>query len=205
MQLTPQLWLLDASAHDDAQLATYLGWLSAGELQRYGRFTRPARRRQFLAGRILLRQLLGSLLGVDGADIVLSEQPGAAPRLEHPASEAIGFSISHSGRWVACAASLDTKLGLDIEVIDPARDIAALARQAFSEEEIKALEQRAQAERLDGFYALWCAQEAGIKLGTASAACFHLQHADLAIALCSARHLEQAPRPTVRALQARAA
>jgi 4'-phosphopantetheinyl transferase len=136
---------------------------------------------------------LGALLGMDGADIVLTEQPGAAPRLALSGSESIGFSISHSGRWVACAASLDTKLGLDIEVIDPARDIAALAQQAFDAERIDRLNACPDAQRTDLFYALWCAQEAEIKLGEAGAACFQARHADLAIALCSGRRLERAP------------
>lgn len=199
MRLTTLLWLLDASAPGDQQLAAYLGWLSPSELERHGRFTRPARQRQFVAGRILLRRALGALLGMDGTDIVLTEQPGAAPRLARPGGEAIGFSISHSGRWVACAASLETKVGLDIEVIDPARDIAALAAQAFDAKQIDWINACPDAERTSIFYALWCAQEAGIKLGEASAACLQLRHADLAIALCSARRLEQAPRLELQA------
>jgi len=199
MRLTTLLWLLDASALGEPQLAGYLSWLSPSELERHGRFTRPARQRQFIAGRILLRRALGALLGTDGADIILTEQPGAAPRLVRPASESIGFSISHSGRWVACAASLESKLGLDIEVIDPTRDIAALAGQAFDARQIAWFNDCPEAERTGIFYALWCAQEAGIKLGQASAACFQVRHADLAIALCSAQRLEQAPRLELQA------
>jgi 4'-phosphopantetheinyl transferase len=202
MPLTPLLWLVDGGTLSEARMERYLGWLSLGEMQRYRAFTRSERRRQFLIGRVLLRQALGTLLGLDGCAIVLAERPGAAPWLERAGGETIGFSISHSGRWIACAASLDCQLGLDIEVIDPARDIAALAEQAFDAQDIDWLRARPETGRTRDFYDLWCAQEARIKLGDASGACIHVPHPELAIALCSAQPLQPPPRLSLRSLDA---
>ncbi|QNB00319.1 4'-phosphopantetheinyl transferase superfamily protein [Massilia sp. Se16.2.3] len=81
----------------------------------------------------------------------------------------MSFSISHSGRWVACAASTCAPVGLDIERIDPARDVLALAEQTFGAEaaaELAALDGEA---RVIGFYRMWCRYEAHIKLGREAA------------------------------------
>jgi 4'-phosphopantetheinyl transferase len=79
-----------------------------------------------------------------------------------------GFSIAHSGRWVACAVSAQTALGLDIEMKDGARDLNALAAQAFDSVEMSQWE-RLQGlpgdQRVEGFYRLWSEKEARFKLG----------------------------------------
>jgi 4'-phosphopantetheinyl transferase len=185
--------LVDGRAIGDEALAPFVAWLSPGEAQRYARFVRPLRRRQFLIGRILLRQALGKLLGVPAATVELVEQPGNAPRLAWPDSALPGFSLSHSGPWVACAVSADTKLGLDIEQIDPARDVLALAAQAFDQDEIAWLCARPDASRMRDFYQLWSTREARFKLNAPGAHCISLAHAQLSVVLCSARPLPHRP------------
>lgn len=187
------VWLLDGRAIDDAQLAPYAAWLGRAEALRYARFVRPLRRRQFLIGRALLRLALGELLGVPAGAVRLRERPGHAPALDFPAA-APGFSLSHSGPWVACAVSADTALGLDIEVVDAARDLAALAEQAFEPAVATALARLPAAARAAAFYRAWSAQEARYKLGACAApACLSLPHAELSIALCSAHPLAAPP------------
>lgn len=199
MPLTTLLWLSDAAALDEDALAGHLDWLSAGERERHGAFTRPLRRRQFLAGRVMLRQAVGALLGVPARQVSLEERPGAAPRLAWPQRDDVGYSISHSGKWVACAVSLEAALGLDIEIMDAARDLDSLAGQAFEPAEIAWLRARPEAARTEDFYALWCAREARFKLpppsreGEGGADCVHLAQGELAVALCSSRPLAQPP------------
>lgn len=192
--MTTLLWLSDAATLADEALAPFVHWLSCGEGERYRGFTRPLRRRQFLVGRVMLRQALGMLLGVPARRVSLLERPGAAPQLAWPQAEGIGYSISHSGNWVACAASLDAALGLDIETIDPARDLLGLAEQAFDPDEQAGLRALPAADRARAFYALWCAREARFKLGRDAGDCIHLAHGGLAVALCSSRRLTPPPR-----------
>jgi 4'-phosphopantetheinyl transferase len=135
---------------------------------------------------ILLRQALGQLLGVAPQAVVLAEQPGAAPLLESPRCAGAGLSISHSGPWVAVAASASVPLGLDIEVLDPARAVDALAAQAFDAQRLAWWQARPASTRRRDFYAQWCAQEARIKLGRGSGECVTLPHDELAIVLCCA-------------------
>lgn len=191
------IWLASTAALTEARLAHYAGWLGQSERQRRGRFIRAERRRQFVAGRALLRMALGRLLAVEPASIVLEERLGQAPALVHPHDPGIGLSISHSGHWVACAATRSTPVGLDIELIDPSRDVLALAEQALSSEAIGELRACTPGDRVGTFYRLWCLHEAGIKLGSASAADYLFEHAGHAGALSCARPLAAAPVPLV--------
>ena len=49
------LWLLDGSRVTEDDVAFFVQQLGAGEANRYGRFKRKERKRQFLLGRMLLR------------------------------------------------------------------------------------------------------------------------------------------------------
>ena len=178
--------LVDGDTVDDALLENLLGWLSPNELARYRSFVRRERRRQFLIGRLLVRQTLAGLLGVGAQQFVIEDGAGQKPLLAGVYGDA-GFSISHSGRWVACAVTGSGALGLDIEMIDPARDITALAAQAFSEERCAWLAARRESSRLRDFYMLWSKQEAHYKLGAPIAQTVELEHPALSIVLCASR------------------
>jgi 4'-phosphopantetheinyl transferase len=194
------VWLLDAGALAEETLASCSGWLDTSEHQRLARFIRPARRRQFLAGRALARQALGLVLGTRPEAVRLQDRPGCAPALVSPAAGTAGFSISHSGRWVACAVSASSKVGLDIELVDPGRDIDALAAQAFDERQQAWLAARPQDTRLRDFYSLWSAAEARFKLGMPAETTFDLSTPELSIVLCSDEVLSLAPAVEIRNL-----
>ncbi|WGG51932.1 4'-phosphopantetheinyl transferase family protein [Rugamonas sp. DEMB1] len=203
-----QLFLVDSVNVDDAALAKSSAWLSAGEAARYRGFVRPHRQRQFLIGRTLLRMALAELLGCAPEALLFEQLAGRAPRLLKPApgkgGAAPGFSISHSGQWVACAVSADTALGLDIEVLDPARDIDALAEHAFDDATHARWRAAAPAQRMAQFYRLWSEREARLKLGQSpgepAPGCLVLPHPELSVVLCSALPLAVAPRIELRAL-----
>ncbi|PXX47559.1 4'-phosphopantetheinyl transferase family protein [Undibacterium pigrum] len=188
------IYLLSLHTLTDSVLVNFLPWLSESEVQRYQRFIRPERQRQFLAGRILLRQALARLLDMSATELELIEQAGNAPRLVRPELSDAGFSLSHSGPWVACAVSASTKLGLDIEMLNPERDFSALALQAFNADENAWLAQQDAGNRLHDFYQLWTTKEAQIKLNQKSMQCVHLPHPELSITLCSSRRLTSAPQ-----------
>lgn len=165
-------------------------WLSGSEAVRCARFLRPARQRQYLLGRVLARKAIGALLDIDARGVVLEERSGQAPALALPLAPQASLSISHSGHWIACAVSSDTQLGLDIETLDAGRDLMALAEQAFSAQQFEAFARTMPAARLARFYAMWCEQEAQIKLGKEGGCCAQLVHPELAIALCSTHALD---------------
>lgn len=190
----PLLWLVDSTEVDAPTLARFEAWLGPSEAARCARFVRAERRRQYIVGRALLRLALGRLLGSAPRAIALTERPGHAPAFAFPPGIDGGYSISHSGAWVACAASLRTRLGLDIERIDRERDVLALAQQAFGASEMAALQACAPEEQHAVFYRQWCAHEARIKLGAAGAAEYSLGMPGLAGAIATTVPLIAAPR-----------
>lgn len=140
--------------------------LSASERSRCARFARRERQRQFLLGRALLRVAVARLTGLspDAFDVI--ERAGDAPRITVPAGRCSipYFSLSHSGEWIGCAISSNARLGLDIEAVDPARDILAASQIGFHAEEHAWLLRQPDSTRLSAFYELWCSREALYKL-----------------------------------------
>lgn len=124
-------WQMDTVDAVLARAPVTLHWLSATETARLAGLAPGVRRRQFLAGRWLLRELLARGTAVpDPAAWWLDGAPGRAPALGPGAPAAPGcptLSLSHSGDWVAAAAG-PGPLGIDIEAWPPrrARDAAAL-------------------------------------------------------------------------------
>ncbi len=187
------LWLTDTASLPADWFDAAASWLSASERLRHGRFVREERRRQFLAGRVLLRLALGQVLDVAPRSVQLLERAGNAPALLQPAQPEVGLSIAHSGPWVACAASSDAPLGLDIERVDPGRDLLALAGQAFGAGAAAELAQLDGASRVTAFYRMWCRHEAHVKLGRASARDLFYEYPGLQLALASTRALDVTP------------
>lgn len=180
----------------DELFLPFFCWLTAAEVERYRRFVRPERQRQFLIGRLLLRHALGNLLGVHPQAISLTERPGLAPLLNWESSPH-GFSLSHSGPWIACAVSAQTALGLDIEMMDSQRDLVALGEQVFDAAEAAAISALADDVRAAAFYELWSRKEASYKLASTSTTgmeenWFVLAHPDISIVLCSMLPLKTA-------------
>lgn len=200
LQPAARIWLVHASQIGGDVLLVWRGWLGEGEAQRHARFVRPQRRQQFIVGRGLLRLALGHMLGVPAASLQLQERRGQAPLLVLPSeAPAPDFSISHSGDWVACAVSADAPLGLDIEVMDAGRDIAAVAAQAFGDSAAAALLALPAAQSVPAFYAAWSTQEAQFKLTqgapqTMAPVCVSVPHEILSIVVCSAAPLALAPQ-----------
>lgn len=181
------VWLLDIADLDAGLAAAWLAQLGESELQRFHSFKREERRLQFLAGRMLLRRVFSDA-GIPRLAMSVHERPGNAP-LVHAAGfvQAPHFSLSHSGRWIGCAASSATPVGIDIEVVRAERDLGALAAHAFRTEEAEAIAALPESERSYAFYSLWTRREAEFKLGVTPSFYHALLHPCLAIALCTAQ------------------
>jgi 4'-phosphopantetheinyl transferase len=188
------VWLLDTGPLTEEALAPFAAWLDASEARRMAAFVRPGRRRQFLAGRALARQALGQLLGMAPQAVRFVERPGDAPLLALPGLEQVGFNISHSGRWVACAVSATMRVGLDIEVIDSSRNLEELAAQAFSVQQQAWLAARPDDTRAHDFYLLWSAAEAHFKLKVPCEEQIELPHPALSVVLCCEHKLSRPAR-----------
>lgn len=188
------IWLANVDDLPGETVPEWVGSLTAGEQQRYRAFVREQRQRQFVAGRVLLRKAIGLAAGVPPDAILVEEQLGKPPIITLGVRARVpSFSISHSGPWVACAVSMESPVGLDVEVPDAQRDIAALAAQAFGAVEANRLMALPEPVRVAEFYAAWCLAEAKFKLGHQAESCHAVEHDQVAIALCAARSLAEPP------------
>jgi len=161
------LWLLDGSQVQEDQLTGFAAKkLGASEKERFYRFARRQRGRQFLLGRMLLRCAVADLAGLSPNDVQVFERPGSSPQLIFPGQNYLvpHFSLAHSRHWIACVTSSQATLGIDIEVNDPSRDIIGISEMAFQPGEHSWLLSQPDTERLSAFYYLWSAREAWYKL-----------------------------------------
>lgn len=125
------------------------------------------RQAQWLAGRLLVQQLLGSIIPAGGPLATLRNDETGRPFLDGPTPPAV--SLSHSGEWVAALlAPPGTALGIDVEVV---RDKAQrIARKFLNEQELTDLEHITLAGATPAaaphelFSLLWSAKETLYKL-----------------------------------------
>ncbi|MBR4271781.1 MAG: hypothetical protein IKQ30_02980, partial [Bacteroidales bacterium] len=97
-------WRTDETA--DELYAMFVGCLSDAEIAVYQSFKNDRRRREWLATRILVKEMLGNYQGIDyDAD--------GAPRLI--GYDNINISVSHTDGMVAVAMSDKFRVGIDIE------------------------------------------------------------------------------------------
>ncbi|UUZ53990.1 hypothetical protein LP419_36680 [Massilia sp. H-1] len=78
------LAMTDLRGVSDAALVSLLPWLGEAEQERWRRFQRSERRRQFIVGRVLARMLLGELCGVAPGALQLHERGGRGRRWQVP-------------------------------------------------------------------------------------------------------------------------
>src|ERR1051326_6648236 len=90
------VWFLDEARISIESECHFSQLLSASERQRYNRFSRPHRQRQFLFGRLLLRFAVSTTLGIPIDALVVEERPGNVPNLLNNEFRDFSFSLSHS-------------------------------------------------------------------------------------------------------------
>ncbi|WP_100656138.1 4'-phosphopantetheinyl transferase family protein [Alteromonas flava] len=78
-------------------------------------------------------------------------------------STALRFNLSHSGQWNAVAVCLMRNIGVDVEVIKPARRVKQIAQDYFHPQERDYLATLNDADVPRQFYSLWTLKEALVK------------------------------------------
>lgn len=138
--------------------------LSIAERARAERFLVPQAKLQFVATRACLRSLLSRYLKIPADRISIETSGDGKPVLTE---DSLHFNVSHSGDLALLAVSRDAPVGVDLEKIDPSRDMQAIARRYFHPNESKRLQEVAVSDRTPLFYRLWTLKEAYLKaLGT---------------------------------------
>lgn len=133
-------------------------WLSAGERERLALMRSPARSDQFLAGRLLARQLVAERCGRALNHIHLD---ATAPRVAVDIDETplCHLSISHTGTYLAVALGSDP-VGVDCERLKERRNWHAMVEQYFAPGEVACLQEMAPTEAAREFVRIWTTKEA---------------------------------------------
>lgn len=184
MRLNAAPEVLVVLARTDMASAVPLHSLDAQEMGRYWSYLLPADRQRHLLAHGLKRLVLGAMLARDPAALRFGAGSAGKPRLEQGALQ---FNLSHSGEWVALAASGAFEVGIDVEQVRriDTRSLAGLVQHP--EDEV--LPQASPEQR---FYATWSMKEAvakctgqglgmpfaGMRLTTVGAGRYRCQRAD---------------------------
>ena len=157
------LWAARLDPPDD-WLRQYAGLLSEDECRRAERFRAGLLRDRYIAGRGMLRILLGRYLRTDPASFSLSYQVHGKPELGSPwEARAVEFNLAHSHELAVYAFTRGSPIGIDVECIRPMANAAELLERFFSPEEVQQWQQIPAERQLRAFFQGWTRKEAWLK------------------------------------------
>ncbi len=157
--------LFEAALDLDPQVLALLeATLSPEERSRARARPDELERRRFIVDHGWRRRLLAQRLGYSPEEVVFELGEHGKPR---PAGGGASFSASRAAGTALYAVADGTPVGVDVEAVDPARDLRSLARRTLSGAERARWEALPEGERPAAFYACWTRKEAhGKALGT---------------------------------------
>ncbi len=160
MNSAVQIWFLATDTLDADAVRAAEETLSADERTRANRFRFSEDRRDYVVAHDLLRRALSQLESIPPADWVFDAGEHGKPFVS---SSDLTFSLSHTRGFVACAASRQVRLGLDVERVDRAVNDTEIAERVFARSEAEALERMPHDQRAPRFMELWTLKEAYVK------------------------------------------
>jgi 4'-phosphopantetheinyl transferase len=158
-----QVWTA-AEPLKDADLSAMIHLLSAEERGRADRFGVREARRQFVFGRVLIRQIFGACLNCEPGMVSFGCQLRGKPFLiQHTRAGDFRFNLSHSGGLAVMALARGREVGVDIERVQVFDDWPVLAGRIFSPQELCELRSLPDAQQQEAFFAGWTRKEAYLK------------------------------------------
>jgi 4'-phosphopantetheinyl transferase len=159
-----QVWRTRAEAAAGSELGeTLWSLLTDEEFERAKRYVFPANRQEFVAGRALVRLVLGRTLDIPPGEVAFRRGPFGKPELDRRQSAArIHFNVSHSAGLVVAAFSLQCEVGVDVEpasrVISP-----SVQRRVFTPRELRSWQLLPLGQQREAATARWTLKEAYLK------------------------------------------
>ncbi|OGQ77556.1 MAG: hypothetical protein A3F90_11835 [Deltaproteobacteria bacterium RIFCSPLOWO2_12_FULL_60_19] len=145
-----------------SQLQTLAPILAAAERQRAERFHFEKDRGEFIAGRAMLRTLLGRYLHREPSQLEFNYGASGKPRLAGEDSS-LRFNLSHSHGIALYAFSRDREIGIDVEQVRSNADAEKIAERFFSAQEVAVFRDLPACQREKAFFDCWTRKEAYIK------------------------------------------
>lgn len=136
--------------------------LPASERERAAGFLREDATGRWVAARWALRRVLARYLGHPAPEIALEPGENGKPQLANRSS-GLRFNLSHSSDLALVAIAPDREVGVDVEQIEPVRDLLALAERALAPDAVAEIRAAPPADRPHAFYRAWTRHEARVK------------------------------------------
>ena len=149
---------------EDGVLRELEAALSPDEKLRADRFHFCRDRDHFIAGRGILRTLIGAYLHSDPKGLAFRYGPHGKPELQHARNDhSLCFNLSHKDGFAVYAFARNRRLGIDLESIAPEFPGEEIARRFFSLGELEELLALPPEARAEGFFLAWTRKEAYVK------------------------------------------
>ena len=175
---------------DPREIARVSAWLAPAEQARAARFGRLALAERYVAGRALLRWLLGRALGLAPHAVPIERGERGRPQLA--GSAGIDFNVSHTEGVALIGIAQTRRIGVDVERADRIVRADGLAQKFLTAVERATLAPLPESERREGFLRYWTCKEAMSKAtGDGLAAPFR----DLEVRLAGGIVLASGPEP----------
>ncbi|MEH2466546.1 4'-phosphopantetheinyl transferase HetI [Nostoc sp.] len=157
------VWRIDLD-QPEPQLQNLAATLSSDEIARAERFYFQEHRQRFIAGRGILRTILGRYLDIKPSQVQFNYQHRGKPVLADAfADSGLAFNLSHSQELGLCAVNCTRQIGVDLEYIRPMSDLEALAKRFFLPREYEMLRSLSPSEQQKVFFRYWTCKEAYLK------------------------------------------
>jgi 4'-phosphopantetheinyl transferase len=146
------------------QAAAFRPCLSPDEQERADRFRFERERTRFVAGRSMLRTILGAYLSVPAEHVVFSYGPHGKPGLRAGSGQVpVHFNATHSDGLALFAVIRAGDIGIDLERIRTVTEADQIAQHFFSKQENAWWRSLAPELRREAFFNLWTRKEARLK------------------------------------------
>ena len=160
----PLLLLLEnADALPEALLVDLERLLTTAERQALRQRRPGADRSRHLAGRALVRLVLGTLLQHPAQTLPLERNAHGKPRLAPGPWPGLQFNLSHSGSLLLLGVHRQRPIGVDLERHRHNLRWQRIARRYFCPATVQALEATPDDQQVPAFSAAWCELEASLK------------------------------------------
>jgi 4'-phosphopantetheinyl transferase len=143
-----------------AQLPQLAQTLSSDEQARAERFYFEQHRHRYIAGRGILRTILGRYLGIEPEKVQFAYSSRGKPMLVW---SQFSFNLSHSENLALYAVTRDRLVGVDIEYMRPMSDLEQLAKRFFLPTESAVLRSLPPQQQTKTFFRYWTCKEAYLK------------------------------------------
>ena len=158
------LWCTVRKKINNIDLPQFYKHLCEVERLRAERYHFADDQRHFIFRHGLLRILLSSYLNIEPSEVQINHNENGKPFLGNiQGKDTIQFNLSHSKGMVLVAFIRGRRIGVDIELMQPMKDMDAIVKDFFSATEQAAYKRLPMSQRMEGFYNCWTRKEAFLK------------------------------------------